>query len=140
MGEFKQMFIIMLCINILLVVGGVTSFQDGKDNGNMLGGLVNFTYKNDSSIEASNLNSDLTKATSEVGSRGTITTGTFAGFTDTPSAIYLFFKFMLEILTSPFNLLLNPNLFLPWQFRIMIGVPLSLLWVISIIGFWRNGV
>jgi len=98
MADTTNVLVVMLCINIMLVLGGVFSVEADADNeASMLTSL--FTFVDDE--EVSDISASLKNETEDIGSEGTITTGDLLGFTDIPGALLNFFKFLLISVTAP---------------------------------------
>ena len=135
MAKIEGVLVTMLCINIMMVIGGVFTVDADNTTGNMLSTL--FSFEGD---EASGLSADFQEEVEGVGSEGALqTTSDFEGFTDLPRAILNMFKFLLISLTAPLVLLFNPDLQLPYQFRLMVALPMSIIWIFAIIRFFRKG-
>jgi hypothetical protein len=64
---------------------------------------------------------------------GGATTG--LGFIDSIKMLLGIFKFILSSLTAPFQLLFNPMILLPMTFRILVGLPLTIVYIFGLIGF-----
>lgn len=135
MADFRDALIIMMSINIMLVLGGVMEITAPKEQGNMIG---NFYTINEGG-EVADIDPEFKLEVEGITSKGTVQEGGFEGFTDLPSSLSGIFSFIITSLTAPFQLLFNPNLELPFAFRMMIGLPLTIFWVFSIIAYWRQG-
>lgn len=129
--RFEVLVIIILCVNIVLTLSGVLNTSDE-------GNIINSFFKTNGE-EIQDLNQNFEDEVTQVTSSGAVTGTEFEGFTDLPTALAGIFKFIVGSLTAPFQLFLNPKLNLPLVFRWLVGLPLSLLWIFSIIGWWRQG-
>ena len=135
MAKVEGVLVVILCINIMLVIGDVFTVDTTSTEGNILASLFSFEGK-----EAANLNPEFQSEVESVGSEGALqTTSSFEGFTDLPRALFGLFKFLLISLTAPLVLLFNPVLQLPYQFRLMVALPMSVVWIFAIIRFFRKG-
>ncbi|GAI88022.1 unnamed protein product [marine sediment metagenome] len=135
MAKIEGILVVMLCINIMLVIGGIFDVDTGSTSGNIIASL--FAFEGD---ETSGLSADFQEEVEGVGSEGALqTTSGFEGFTDLPRAIFNMFKFLLISLTAPLVLFFNPVLQLPYQFRLMVALPMSIVWILAIIRFFRKG-
>lgn len=135
MADFRDILIIMMSINIMLVLGGALDITSTREEGNLIGSF--YTFNEDG--EARDVNAEFKEEVEGITSKGAVTEGGFEGFTDLPSAASGIFSFLIKSLTAPFQLLFNPNLELPFPFRMMIGLPLTVFWIFSLIAYWRQG-
>ncbi len=135
MADFRDMLIIMMSINIMLVLGGALDITAERSQGNMIGDF----YVVSESGEVADVDPEFKEEVEGVTSKGAVQEGGFEGFTDMPSSISGIFSFLIKSITAPFQLLFNPNLELPFAFRMMIGLPLTIFWIFSIIAYWRQG-
>ena len=130
--KFLPILMLLLCINIVLVYSGILNTND---EGVILKSFITTTDNNN----IVGYNQNLTDNIKGITSQGTVSGSGFEGFTDLPSTIKTIFSFLISSLTAPFQLWLNPKLELPLIFQWLIGLPLSVLWIFSLIGYWRNG-
>lgn len=129
-SKFGVLVVTLLCINILLTISGSL---DVHADGNL---ITNFYKVNGSNIQG--MDNNFTDATAALPSSGSVSGTAFEGFTDMPSSLSTLFKYFTGALTAPFQLWLNSSLGLPWVFQWLVGMPLSLMWVLSIIAWWRG--
>ena len=135
MADFRDLLIIMMSINIMLVLGGALDSTSTREEGNLIGDF----YSLNEGGEVGDIDSNFKSEVEGITSKGAVTEGGFEGFTDLPSAASGIFSFLLRSITAPFQLLFNPNLELPFAFRMMIGLPLTIFWIFSLIAYWRQG-
>ena len=135
MAEFRDILIIMMSINIMLVLGGALDITATSDQGNMIGDF----YKVNEGGEVADIDEEFKAEVEGITSKGAVHEGGFEGFTDIHSSISGVFSFLIKSITAPFQLLFNPNLELPFEFRMMVGLPLTIFWILSLISYWRQG-
>lgn len=135
MANIAWLVILMTSINLALVLGGVMDVTASKQEG----GIISSFFIVNSSLNVKDMNTDFTSEAQNVTSKGVVAGTAFEGFTDTPSAVSSLVGFLFDVSTAPFQLLMNPSLELPVQFRLLIGFPLSLMWIFAIVSFFRKG-
>jgi hypothetical protein len=132
MAKTEAVLVIMLCINIMLVVGGVLDVDSPKEEG----GIISSLFSVGDDFKTGDLDSNFTSKLEEL-RQSSSTTST--GFTDTITMFKTIFSFIFDTLTAPLQLLFNSKLGLPNVFRFMVGLPLTILWIFTIIRFLRKG-
>lgn len=148
--NFPIQLLLMLCINIMLVLGGIfdeaalydTSSQgldNAKSEGNILPAFFQFTNGTTGRAEVTDFNQNISDEFSGITSAGGVNVGAFQGFTDAIALVRSIGSFLVDVVTAPFQLLFNPNLQLPYEFRMMFGLPYSLLYVFAFIRWFRTG-
>lgn len=136
MAKFETILATMLCINLMLVLGGIFEPDAKASEGNILTKFFKFNYTTNTGGFSDELSEE---------SEG-LFTGSFVkegdsdfSFLDFVLIIKDLIGFLFNTITAPLQLFLNPNLNLPLQFRLMIGMPYSFLYLFTIIRFWRRG-
>lgn len=130
MSKYINMFVTVLCINLMLVLGGVIPFE---------GSLTShfFTAPNNDLIQGISLAQAFENTTRSISSQsGGATTG--LGFIDGIKMLLGIFSFIIDTLTAPIQILFNPALDLPVVFRILVGVPLTITYIFSAIFLLRG--
>lgn len=135
MANIAWLIILMICINLSLVLGGVMDATAPKQEG----GIISSFFNVNNTLNVKDMNSDFTSEAQNVTAKGVVAGTEFEGFTDTPSAVSSLVGFLFDVSTAPFQLLINPTLELPIQFRVFIGFPLSIMWIFAIVSFFRKG-
>ena len=124
--------ITMLCINLFLVLGGVIPLDA---NGNYL--LTFFKFNNNDIYQPANINNDLGNSINNLPSQGGgATTG--LGFIDGIKLFFGVFNVILTTAWAPFQLLFYPSIDLPMIFRIMVALPLTVIYIFTLIGWLRG--
>ena len=135
MAKYTALLVTIICINVMLILGGVIPFSAGVDQGNSLGGF--FTAPNDDIRNGVSIDGEfegtLTNITQQSGGA---TTG--LGFIDGIKMILGVFKFLLVAVSSPLQLLFNPAIDLPFTFRVIIGLPLTIFTALALVGYIRG--
>lgn len=132
MAKTEAILVIMLCINIMLVVGGVLETDTPQEKGGMLSSLFSINNKFDTADLTGNFTTELEELR-----QSSSTTAT--GFTDTITMIKGIVSFLFNTVTAPLQLLFNTNIDLPNVVRFMIALPLTVLWIFTLIRFFRKG-
>lgn len=128
MGSLIHIITFILCINIMLYLGGFSLIE---------GDILQEFFE---------LNAgDITGITTEFGEAipdqptvaGIDTAGDFR-MTDIPKTIWKIVLFLLNVMLAPLALFASPELNLPVAFRFMIGVPIALIFIFVIIDWIRG--
>ena len=130
MANMLKVIVLMLCINIMLYLGGFTLLT-----GDILQEF--FTISGE----------DITGISSEfVGTiptspdvAGITTSSSDFRFTDIPKTIFAIFAFLINIMFAPLAILTSPQLGLPNELKFMLGIPLTLIMLFVIVDWWRGG-
>lgn len=130
MGEMLKVIVFMLCVNIMLYLGGFT----------LLSGDILQEFFTISGEEVTGISSELidTIPTSP-DVAGITTSSSDFRFTDIPKTIFSIFLFLVNIMFAPLALFTAPELGLPSALKFMIGIPISLIMIFVIIDWWRSG-
>lgn len=146
--KLDELILVMLCINIMLVLGGVfderqlydsTLKSQAKQDGNFLPQLFKFTNNSIGDPQIQDFSDNLSGEITGLSSSGGVTVGSFEGFTDLVKLVRSLFGFLIDVMTAPFQLMANPNLGLPFEFRMMIGLPFSILYLFALVRWLRTG-
>lgn len=135
MADFRDVLIIMMSINIMLVLGGALDINSTREEGNIIGDFYVISDRG----EVGDIDPEFKSEVEGITSKGAVTEGGFEGFTDLPSAASGIFSFLIKSISAPFQLLFNPDLELPFVFRMMFGLPISIFWIFTLIAYWRQG-
>ena len=135
MSKYTNILITMMCINIMLVLGGVVSIDSDITEGNFLGSF--FTFPNNDASQGASINKDFQGKLSNIPAQGGGST-TGLGFIDGIKMLLDLFSFLLVSMSAPLQLIFNPNITLPWVFRLLIGIPLSTIYIFSLVGWLRG--
>lgn len=130
MSKYINMFITILCIDLMIILGGVMPFE---------GSLAShfFTAPNNDIMQGISLNTGFENVTKGIPSQsGGATTG--LGFIDGIKLILGIFAFVIDMLSAPLQILFNPALNLPIVFRILVGLPLTITFIFSAIFMLRG--
>jgi|TARA_R100000789_G_scaffold43668_1_gene44948 hypothetical protein len=129
MANLIKIITFMLCINIMLYLGGFQLIEGDILNkffeieGNSIKGL-NSTFNED------------IPTTPQIA--GIDTTTSDFRITDIPKTLLRLFRFMLNIMLAPIAIFGSPQLNLPFIFQMMIGVPITIIFIIIIVDWWRG--
>jgi len=134
--DLTKILLLVLCINIMLYVGGVRTFE---------GDLISYTLKTSGSLEDDNftvheLNDEMTGIIPTNPETAEAKTGDSGGF-NLIDGLYMgwsIIAFILNILTAPLGIFLSvPNL--PPIIILVFGLPIAVLFIVSGIYFIRSG-
>lgn len=129
-SSFGRTLMVIICINLLLFVGGVRVIDD---NDAFIGRFIDVSSYQDDNILvvddelASTVNQPLARSGSGI-----------LQFIDSIGAVTSFISFLVNILFTPLGLFMGAGL--PPVVGLMVGVPLITLLVIGIAYFIRSGV
>lgn len=135
MANAGWLLILLLMINLMLVLGGVMDTTAEKGQGGVLSSLFDINNTNN----PKDIDEGFKETTQNITSGGVVSGTDFEGFTDSPSAVATMFNRLFDISTAAFQLIFNPNISLPIQLRLILGLPLSVAWIFALIAFWRTG-
>lgn len=135
MANAGWLLILLLMINLMLVLGGVMDSTAEKGQGGVLSSLFDINNTNN----PKDIDEGFKETTQNITSGGVVSGTDFEGFTDSPSAVATMFNRLFDISTAAFQLIFNPNISLPIQLRLILGLPLSVAWIFALIAFWRTG-
>lgn len=135
MANAGWLLILLLMINLMLVLGSVMDSTAEKGQGGVLSSLFDINNTNN----PKDIDEGFKEAAGNVTSGGVVSGTDFEGFTDSPSAVATMFNRLFDISTAAFQLIFNPNISLPIQLRLILGLPLSVAWIFALIAFWRTG-
>lgn len=126
------LIITMLCINILLLVSGVTVIDNQSSNSFMNSFIDIDTYDNNGTVVLT----DGFKDTAPSNYEGSSDTGGVLAFgIDAIKAVKNFLIFVVNIVFTPLGLFLA----LPSIFGLIIGLPLVVMMVFGLVAFVRSG-
>lgn len=135
MAKYTGLLITIICIDLMLTLSGKIPFSIGVGQGNSLNTF--FTAPNNDLQNGVSINTEfqgvLTNITQQSGGA---TTG--LGFIDGIKMVLGVFAFLLVSVTAPLQLLLNPAIDLPLVFRLLFGIPLTILSAFALIGYIRG--
>ena len=127
--EFTKIIIVLLCVNVLLFVGGVRVIDDNDAFINMFISTDDYNTRG-----VLNVSSNLTGIVSQPLQRS----GTgILEFIDSIGAVLSVITFLLNIIFTPFGLFMGAGL--PPMLGLIIGVPMVALMVIGLAYFMRSG-
>ena len=129
MGNLIRIITLMLCINIMLYLGGFTLFEGDI--------LHRFFTINDREITGLN-ESFKGSIPTQPQVAGITGSDTDYRLTDIPKTIFALFLFLLNIMLAPLAIFTAPELNLPIEIGFMIGVPLALIMVFMIVDWLRG--
>lgn len=135
MANAGWLLILLLMINLMLVLGGVMDTTAEKGQGGVLSSLFDINNTNN----PKDIDEGFKETTQNITSGGVVSGTDFEGFTDSPSAVATMFNLLFDMSTAAFQLIFNPNISLPIQLRLILGLPLSVAWIFALIAFWRTG-
>ena len=135
MSKYLTILITMICINLTLVLGGIIPINSSTQDGNFIISLFSFA-SNDPTTGVSINSTFQSKVAGLPAQGGSATTG--LGFIDGIKMIADLFYFLISTISAPFQLLFNPNIILPSVFRVLVGLPLTILYIFSLIHFLRG--
>lgn len=134
--DLTKILLLVLCINLMLYVGGVRTFD---------GDIVSFTLKTSGSIEdgnftVHNLRENITGMIPETPETAEAQTGDTGGW-NLIDGLYMGWSiilFILNILTAPLGIFLSvPEL--PPVITLLFGLPVAVLFIIAGVYFIRSG-
>lgn len=127
--SMSSIIILLVCINILLYIGGVRVIDD--DNNAFMERFIN-TEKEEQIELQQNFKGTLPTTFEESGGDSAILT-----FIDAVGAVTSFIVFLVNIVFTPIGLFLGAGL--PVEVGLIVGLPLIVLGVIGIASFIRSG-
>lgn len=132
MSKMLGALIVMVCMNIMLTLGGFSVTNDiakaffDIDDAHNIQGL------------SSDLNSSIPRSVDISGQSeggGEVDENDFK-VTDIPKTLFSLFLFLLDVAFAPVSLMTSSSLGLPVEIRFMIGVPYGIIMIFLIIGWW----
>ncbi len=127
---------VLLCINIMLYLGGYVVF-DGDimhlffsiddDNKNIVG----FSKELNDSLPSSTLIAGQSEG-------GLEASPSDFRLTDIPKTLFLFFKFLFNVFFAPIALFTFPGFNFPVEIKLMMALPLTLVYIFLLINWWRG--
>jgi len=130
MGDFIKIFIVLLCINIVLRLGGFTVIE-----GDILTDFIEIGDNN----ELKGLNSSFVSTIPvQPQVAGIDASTTDFRIVDALKTVFSIFLFLLNIILAPLAIFTAPQLNLPIAFQFMIGIPVLMAWIFMIIAWWRG--
>lgn len=130
MGDFIKILIVLLCINIVLRLGGFAVIE-----GDILTDFIEIGDNN----ELKGLNSSFVSTIPVQPQVAGIDTSTSDfRIVDALKTVFSIFLFLLNIILAPLAIFTAPQLSLPIAFQYMIGVPILMAWIFVIIAWWRG--
>lgn len=134
--NFAGVVMLLLCLNILLYVGGVRVIEDGSSvamETTIMDGFANINTNDLRETGGINVSDDMKDSTPTEFQESGI--GTALSFVDALKAVKNFIKFIVNIVFAPIGLFAG----LPSYFTLMLGVPLIVAAFFGIIYFIRSG-
>ncbi len=135
MSKMLTALTVLICINILLVLGGFSLSTDitrvffNIDSNNEIQGYTG-------NLNASIPNSVLIAGQSEGG--GEAEPSNFR-ITDVPKMLFDMFLFLLDVVFAPVAIFTSPTLAIPTQIKYMIATPFGIIFLFLVVGWWRGG-
>ena len=126
---------VLLCMNLLLYLGDFKVLD---------GDLVELMFK----VDSDNNPVGFSRGLNETLPRSVLISGQSEGggeanpsdfrISDVPKTLFSLFKFLFNVMFAPIAIFTSPALDLPAQIKFMIALPLSLIYIVLIIGWWRG--
>lgn len=135
MSKMVTALTVLVCMNVLLVLGG---FRISAD-------ITKVFYKIDDDNNIQAYTGDLNKSIptsvliagqSEGG--GEADPSDFR-ITDVPKMLFNMFLFLLDVVFAPVAIFTSPVLDFPTEIRFMIAAPLGIIFFFLVLGWWRGG-
>lgn len=137
MSKYLNVLITCICINIMLTLGGYINPSDSVQQGNFLSGFYTLSSNTINENTGATINSDFQSQIANMPQSGGGTT-TGLGFIDGIKLFLNLFGFLIASFSAPLQLLFNPNLGLPFVFKMMVALPYTIIYIFSLIGWLRG--
>lgn len=124
---------ILLCMNIMLYMGGIKAFD---------GDIIDLFFE----ITADNKPTGLTGALNDSIPREVIVSGEGGGeaepddfrVSDIPRTIFALFKLLLNLMFAPIGFFTSAEFNFPIEISFLFGLPFTILYVFIVINWWRG--
>jgi len=127
--DFVKVITVMICINILLFVGGVRVIEDNDVFMNRF--IDTNTYRNSSQVITSNQLENSVNQPLVASGTGVL------DFIDSIGAVTSFISFLINIIFTPLGLFMGGGL--PAELTLIVGIPMLGLLVLGVAYFIRSG-
>jgi len=129
MGNLIKIIVVMLCIDIMLYLGGFTLIE-----GDILQRFFSINADGDVTQLSSNISDAIPQGVVVAG----IDTSDDFRITDIPRTLLDLFLVFVNIIAAPIALFSAPQLSLPLPFRLMFGVPITIIFLIVVVDWFRG--